>query len=68
MKLAIIKFADTADPSQLPKGETGISMTNGTNTMSDGEVYGWVDAPDPQIVPHIHNAAISTPVPPPVAP
>lgn len=56
MKLVIVQYDDTVDTSILPKG-TVVSVSDGTNTLSNGKVYGIMDAmnPEPTVSPsHIH--------------
>lgn len=59
MKLITVQFADSVDTDVLAAGTTGISVSNGTATLSNGvvlaksEVYE-AAAPNPVLVPHTH--------------
>ena len=65
MKLVTVQFNDSVDISVLAKGTTGISVTDGTNTLENGiiRILSDVSEPEPEIVQHTHPAAIGPATP-----
>ena len=57
MRLLCIQFDDTVDPTLIPKGTTGITVGDGTNTVVEGKVVAWTDAINPEVVEHTHPAS-----------
>ncbi len=62
MKLITIGFKDSVDISVLPKGTAPVSVSDGTNTLSNGEVVALIDLADSKVKNHSHEAEIGPPV------
>lgn len=63
MRLLTIQFEDSVDVSSLPKGTT-VTVSDGSNTVSDGTVLAVSDVQDPEVLPHNHpaNTTIGLPI------
>jgi len=60
MKLVTVQFPDTVNTSVLPIGKTGITVSDGTNGLSNGTVMSLADVIDP---PTLEGNYTITPVP-----
>lgn len=65
MKLITVQFPDSTDITIIPKGMGGITVSDGTNNISGGEIMALTDMVEPELIPHIHPATtnVGPPVP-----
>lgn len=61
MKVVFLGFPDSVDTSVLPRETDGITVTDGTNELTDGVIVGHAevsDPPDPVLIPHTHPGSV----------
>lgn len=58
MRIVAVQFPDGTDTTQLPIGKAGVTVSDGTNSVSGGLILSVVDVyePPPILVPHTHDA------------